>query len=86
MCLLLCLTNDYGGEWFDDSGFLSRYFGESVTQEMNMVEGDIGDYAELRFYYVGAVEASSHSDFNDRHIDFLFSEIIESHSGCHLKK
>src|SRR5258706_11899996 len=70
----------------DDAGLFARNFGDGAAQILLVVESYIPDHADARLDDVGRIEASSHTDFEDRDFDWNFGEMLEGNGGNHLEK
>ena len=80
------LANDDGDAWLDDTCLFVSDFGPRVTQELHMVEINVGDDAQFRRDKVGGIQSSTHAHLDDGDVDFFFREVIESHAHGHLEE
>src|SRR5208283_2962414 len=56
------------------------------SEEILMIESDIGNHADLGADDICRIETTSHAGFRDDQIGLLFCEVKEGHRGYHLKK
>lgn len=75
----LVLADDDRSVGFDNSSFFVRDFGKSSSEKVGVVDADISDDAEFGRDDVGAVEATTKTDFDDSNVDLLLSKIAERH-------
>ena len=74
-------ADDYGRTFLDDACLLARYLCQRVTQELHVVEADVGDDAQIRPDDVGAIQPSAQTYLDDGHVHLLVGKIAESHGG-----
>ena len=70
----------------DDACLFGSNLGQSVAQELYMVEADVGDDTQIRTDDVGAVQTASQADFNDSNVHLFFCKVVESHSGSQFEE
>ena len=71
----------YRNTFLNNTGLLVSNFLERIAQVFHMVHGHVCDDGNHRSNDVGGIVESSHADFHNSIVYFLFFEIPESH-GC----
>ena len=85
-CFGMGLANDDRDARFDDTCLFVCDFGPRVTQELHVVEINVGDDAQFRRDEVGGIQSSAHAHLDDGDVDLFFREVVESHAHGHLKE
>ena len=75
-----------GDTGLDDAGLLAGYLLQRVAEKLRVVEAYIGDNGEERRDDVGAVQASTHTYFDDGDVDFFAGEVVEGEADGHFEE
>ena len=83
---VIAFANDTGYTLFHDAGFLGCNLWQGITEELGMIERDIGDDAEHGLDDVGRVEPTAQPHFDDSDIDLTIGKVAEGHHGCQFEE
>src|SRR5436305_13352931 len=70
----------------NDAGLLRRNLTDGISQELLMIERNVGYHRDARVNDVRSVQPTAHSDLEHRDFHACAGEIFESHRGEHLEE